>query len=135
MIREGNVDMRRVGRQGILCFLGPCALIVGLLFIDKTEVFGQKNEFQNYNEVYYDQLESDYLVSVKQVVSEFDLDDAGITMTKTTQSSGERAYNVIVNHRNINLLKLTDKEELEKQLSQIPFIENDCTFHYELQME
>ena len=73
------------------------------------------------NAAYYHQLEQAYVKEARKVMNEQGYFDAGITMTRRMNETGERIYTVKVHHNRLNSASSEKTNELMELLSNIPF--------------
>ena len=73
------------------------------------------------NAAYYHQLEQAYVKEARKVMNEQGYFDAGITMTRRMNETGERIYTVKVHHNRLNNASFEKTNELMELLSNIPF--------------
>ena len=80
------------------------------------------------NAAYYHQLEQAYVKETRKVMNEQGYFDAGITMTRRMNETGERIYTVKVHHNRLNSASSEKTNELMELLSNIPFADGQVLY-------
>ena len=80
------------------------------------------------NAAYYHQLEQAYVKEARKVMNEQGYFDAGITMTRRMNETGERIYTVKVHHNRLNNASFEKTNELMELLSNIPFADGQVLY-------
>lgn len=80
---------------------------------------------------HYQQLEREYLASVKGILTDEGFRNSGVTITKIIEEDGSRQYQVLIHHGKLDRLSEQEKETLTLQLAQIDFPVEDCSFFHE----
>ena len=101
--------------------------MISAFFITST-VKGQSTENNKEQAAYYDQVESDYLVLLKEELKMAGYENCGITMTKILNEDGSREYTVLIHHKSINKLSKLEKQELLSSLLPAEFSSDEIIF-------
>ena len=94
-------------------------------------VKGQNTENNKEKNAYYDQVESEYLILLREELEEEGYSNCGITMTKVIFEDGNREYRVLINHKLIKKLSDYEKQELISSLSMAKFSSDKIKFLHE----
>lgn len=104
--------------------------MIAAFFVTGT-VKGQNNGDNNEKDAYYDQVEREYLILLKEELKEEGFSNCGITMTKVIFEDGNREYTVLINHKSIKKLSSNEKQELISSLSVAKFSSDKIKFLHE----
>ncbi len=74
--------------------------------------------------------EKEIMNTIREVMEEYGCKNSGITMTKVFREDGGREYEVLIYHRNISYINVSDMEAMEAQLASIVGQWDDVTFCY-----
>lgn len=74
--------------------------------------------------------EEEIMETIRKVMEDYGCKDSGITMTKVFGEDGARDYEVVINHRNISYMDVSEKVSMEAQLTSMMGQWGDVTFCY-----
>ena len=103
------------------------AILVLFIFSMMTmTVNAMEDKRLQHENAYYEEIEDEYVMVLRDTLSNKGYRNAGITMTKIFNADGSRDYTVKLHHRRMD--KLTDEErgDLLKDLSEVAFADSEC---------
>lgn len=81
-------------------------------------------------EAYYQELEKQYRLQVREYLDSRGFPNSGVTMTRILTEEGRREYKVLIHHQWIGGLHETEKEELKDELKELYSGMEECGFRY-----
>ena len=117
---EEDMTYRRNTKSIVLIVVALVIAVVTFITTSITVTSCKKGAASD-NAAYYHQLEQAYVKEARKVMNEQGYFDAGITMTRRMNETGERIYTVNVHHNRLNSASSEKTNELMELLSNIPF--------------
>ena len=117
---EEGMTYRRNTKSIVLIVVALVIAVVTFITTSITVTSCKKGAASD-NAAYYHQLEQAYVKEARKVMNEQGYFDAGITMTRRMNETGERIYTVKVHHNRLNSASSEKTNELMELLSNIPF--------------
>ena len=117
---EEDMTYRRNTKSIVLIVVALVIAVVTFITTSITVTSCKKGAASD-NAAYYHQLEQAYVKEARKVMNEQGYFDAGITMTRRMNETGERIYTVKVHHNRLNSASSEKTNELMELLSNIPF--------------
>ena len=117
---EEDMTCRRNTKSIVLIVVALVIAVVTFITTSITVTSCKKGAASD-NAAYYHQLEQAYVKEARKVMNEQGYFDAGITMTRRMNETGERIYTVKVHHNRLNSASSEKTNELMELLSNIPF--------------
>ena len=117
---EEDMTYRRNTKSIVLIVVALVIAVVTFITTSITVTSCKKGAASD-NAAYYHQLEQAYVKEARKVMNEQGYFDAGITMTRRMNETGERIYTVKVHHNRLNNASFEKTNELMELLSNIPF--------------
>ncbi len=74
--------------------------------------------------------EKEITATIREVLEDYGCKNSGITMTKVFREDGGRDYEVIIHHRNLSYINVSDMEAMEAELISMMGQWDDVTFCY-----
>ncbi len=105
-------------------------MLVTLFMITMTVQAKDAGRLQHDN-TFYETLEERYEQVIRDTLSDWGYDNAGITMTKVFLEDGNREYTVKIHHRRIDKMDGRNREMLLTKLSTITFADSACKVRHE----
>lgn len=103
------------------------AVVIVLLFSVATmTVNGQGEHDIAMEREFYEQLEEDYVLRLREMLGSKGYVNAGITMTKIYDADGSREYTVQIHHKRIDRLAEGEKNLLMNELAAVCFGDGQC---------
>ena len=87
-----------------------------VLFFTITLTVNSRAQRTEVDQHYFDQIESEYITMINDILENHLLYNSGITMTRETAEDGSRSYRVTIYHQNISQLPDEERELLKEQL-------------------
>ncbi len=106
-------------------------LLTGIVLIGaviRIQEHGEEKE----REARYLQLEQEYLDRMREVLKEEGFADSGVMLTRTVYEDERREYCIAIHHGRFGGLSEQEKEALVRELENVSFEEEDCSFIYSL---
>lgn len=123
--------MRKDTGKNLIFILGAGLLAAIAISFMVMTIKGYASNGNREIQLYYDELESDYLKDMKEVLVEEGYIDSGITMTKIMNADGSRDYKIQIHNKSLNNISDIEKDKLCDLLSQFAFDDQNCTFSHE----
>ena len=101
-------------------------------FMSVVLTVNSMGEQEKYDEVYYDAIESHYMDEVRSVLREHSYFFSGVTITKITDESGNRSYQVNINDSGFENMDTDEKEMLLGRLAAIKFADTKAKISHAL---
>ncbi len=101
-------------------------VIILLFSIATITVNGQGEHDIAMEREYYEELEEDYVVRLREMLGNKGYSNAGITMTKIYQADGSREYTVQIHHKRIDRLEGGERIILMNELAAVCFGDEQC---------
>ncbi len=79
-------------------------------------------------EVYYEQLEREYIGQVRCFLSERGYRNSGVTLGRIVDNEGHRSYTVLIHHSAMDILTQEQLADLLKQVENMGFYVPGCSF-------
>ncbi len=79
-------------------------------------------------EVYYEQLEREYIGQVRCFLSERGYRNSGVTLGRIVDNEGHRSYTVLIHHSAMDILTQEQLADLLKQVENMGFYVPCCSF-------
>lgn len=103
------------------------AVIIFLFSIATITVNGQGEHDIAMEREYYEEVEEDYVVRLRELLGNKGYSNAGITMTKIYQTDGSREYTVQIHHKRIDRLGADERTLLMNELAAVCFGDEQCS--------
>lgn len=98
------------------------AIVIAVLIIIFALLVGRKIYAQNVEEAYRAQreaMESIYITTIKDELSEAGFCNSGVNMTKATNDEGEWEYTVTIYHRSFEWMEENARIQMEEELAEM----------------
>lgn len=110
-------------------FMIITVFLVGLIaFFVSATVMSRTQGGTVLKETCYYELEQDYLRSVREYLAEQGYESCGINLTHVSDDQGNRAYEIMVNHRRLGRLSEAETAALLEQIENMGFQMDGCSF-------
>lgn len=116
----------------IMGILMTVLVVIGLAFFVSGTVLSQTEEAFIKDEATLRVLEKEYVSAVREYLEKQGFEDSGVTLTWITQEDGSRCYEILLHHRKMNTLDLTEREELFTEVRKLAFEVAGCNFRVNL---
>ena len=126
---EEDMTYRRNTKSIVLIVVALVIAVVTFITTSITVTSCKKGAASD-NAAYYHQLEQAYVKEARKVMNEQGYFDAGITMTRRMNETGERIYTVKVHHNRLNNASFEKTNELMELLSNIPFEDGQVLYRF-----
>ena len=126
---EEDMTYRRNTKSIVLIVVALVIAVVTFITTSITVTSCKKGAASD-NAAYYHQLEQAYVKEARKVMNEQGYFDAGITMTRRMNETGERIYTVKVHHNRLNSASSEKTNELMELLSNIPFEDGQVLYRF-----
>ena len=113
--------MRRYG-----FYIVAAALVLFIFSMMTMTVNATEDKKLQHQNAYYEDMEDNYVASLKSELTAKGYRNAGITMTKIFYENGEREYTVKIHHKRMENLSLEEQEVLLEELSMTNFADREC---------
>ncbi|MCH5275438.1 MAG: hypothetical protein J1E65_06330 [Lachnospiraceae bacterium] len=117
-------------KAGFLVSVVVLLLIITVLIAATARL--QSNSSRKTEEAYYVQLERKYVKEMEKLLNTAGFQNSGIMLTRTVYEDNRREYHIVVHNGRFDSLSASEKEDLVRELKEIGFIEEDCSFIYSL---
>ena len=118
-------------KQNILLAITTIILLLLIAFFSRETVQAQREGKITVDDAGQEQLEKEHEETVKAILKEHNISNSGVMMTKVIYGDGKREYTVTINNRIIQQMTSYEQTQLKKELENITFPLQDCTFSYQ----
>lgn len=102
------------------------AVVILLFSVATMTVNGQGEHDIATEREFYEELEEDYVLRLREFLGSKGYANAGITMTKIYEADGSREYTVQIHHKRIDRLADGEKVLLMNELAAVCFGDEQC---------
>lgn len=102
-------------------------VVIFLFSVATLTVKGQGEHDIALERGFYEELEEDYVLRLREMLGNKGYFNAGITMTKIYQEDGSREYTVQIHHKRIDRLSEGEKVILMNELAAVCFGDEQCS--------
>jgi len=106
-------------------------ILISTFFISAT-VVSQCRENVSERELYYQELEQDYVKEIRSYLHTQGYENSGVTLTRTVDEQGNREYKVALHHKYLEKLPLNERENIFRVIEDMAFEEEGCIFFVNL---
>lgn len=116
--------------------IGFTVVTIFLVLVTALSVAGvakcQSSEDMKINESYYQELEQEYVKTMREYLDEAGFLNSGVMLTRTVCEDGSRECHISIHNGRFDSLTEEEKEALIRALSEKAFEEEHCSFVYSL---
>lgn len=114
----------KIGRS----ILGMVIMVVIFMSVFTAKAYGGVVQQSHISQDYYRELEKKYVTQVRGILKDSGYENAGVTLTKVMDENFHREYTVTINHKWLATISYEEKIELEQQIRQVEFMNEECAF-------
>lgn len=107
-------------------------IVVIVAFCVKGTVLGNNRDIRVHDNKYYQQMEEEFVESVKSELYELGYTNCGVMMTRVADESGMREYTVMIHHSRLAKANTQIQMEVLNSLTGYEFDQSKCSFTYEI---
>ena len=118
-------------KRNIFYVITTILLLLLIVFFSRETVYAQMEGRIAVDSEVQKQIEKEHVEAVKDILSEHNLSNSGVMMTKVIYGDGKREYTVKINNRMIQQMTPYEQAQLKKEIEKISFPLPNCSFTYE----
>lgn len=124
---------RKVKKNLLFCGIAMLLAVVTAFCITLTAV-SQSYIERREQEAYYRSKEQELVQKTRAFLNTAGFTNSGVMLTRVVDSEGARDYTMTVHHHRIDNLDEEGREALTKELENLNFASEECTFSYKFLM-
>lgn len=119
------------GREGVLFMVTTIVLVLIIACCAAGTVYSRNGIYRAEEESFYREKERELLRETRSYLSAKGYDNSGVNITRVLDEEGAREYTITIHHGRIDKMEEEKRTELAKELADLTFSAENCSFFHE----